>query len=120
MYISDVERLGHGNTSSCRGRFRSGKVQSFRDCSQGWPESTDARGSSPQSLSYTGQACMDGSKCSHWDRRVGDRASVARGVEDVSLSMPICHASVSALSPVTEHVSPESQGQYSVIQETAI
>ena len=32
--------------------------------------------------------------------------------EDASLSLPICHASVSALSAVTEHVSPESQGQY--------
>ena len=36
MDISDVERLGHGNTSSCRGRFRSGKIQSFQDCSRGW------------------------------------------------------------------------------------
>ena len=37
--------------------------------------------------------------------------------EDMSLSMPICSSQISALSAVTEHVSPQSQGQYSVIQE---
>ena len=61
MDIGDVVRLGHGNTSSCRGRFRSGKVQSFQHCSRVWPESTDARGSNP----CAGQAC------SHWDCRLG-------------------------------------------------
>ena len=36
-----------------------------------------------------------------------------RHSEDISLSTPIVHASMSALSPVTERVSPEAQGQYS-------
>ena len=36
-----------------------------------------------------------------------------RHSEDVSLSTPIVNASMSALSPVTERVNPEAQGQYS-------
>ena len=43
--------------------FRGGRVQSFQECSRGWPESTDVRGSSPSLVSsYARQACMDGFK----------------------------------------------------------
>ena len=45
MGINDVERLGHGNTSSCRGRFRI-KFRASKTA-LGVGESTDARGSSP-------------------------------------------------------------------------
>ena len=37
-----------------------------------------------------------------------------RHSEDISLSTPIVHVSMSALSLVTERVSPEAQGQYVV------
>ena len=40
-----------------------------------------------------------------------------RHSEDVSLSVPIVHARVSALSAVTVRVSPEACGQHSAVQE---
>ena len=63
MDISDVVRLGHGNTSSCRGRFRSGNSLELPRLLSELAKAPTPEDPVPVTQ-FAGQACIDGSKCS--------------------------------------------------------